>query len=181
MEILPDFPDGKRISSLNHHLIIRMAAFLFHWFPEHCLIFTLERVAGVFCFFVCAMFYCQGLWLSGLRLNLDVMCVSDGWRERKRCSPPLPPRRLLLPAVFHLEITKSSSVCQSSSQIWALKRSHLVQCSLEGWRIKQGWWWVTGFPSSLLWSSATESESEQWWGCLPGTNPRPVLNNTSKC
>ena len=88
MEILPDFSDGKRISSLNHHLIIRMAAFLFHWFPEHCLIFTLERVAGVFCCFVCAMFYCQGLWLPGLRLNLDVMCVCLMDDGRGRDAPP---------------------------------------------------------------------------------------------
>lgn len=141
--------DDKRISSSNHHMIIWVAAFLFHQFPEHCLIFTPPQNVGWCLFFaLSALFYCQRL--LAVWFIFKPRCHVRAWygiREKGNLSPS----HCLLPLpMFHSEITKSNSVCQSSSPIWALKRSHLVQDLPRRMEDKQGWGWVIGFPSSLL-------------------------------
>lgn len=94
MEILPDSLHDKRISSLNHHMIIWTAAFPFHWLSKHCLIFTLERVG--WCLFLCvcvrALFYCQRLpaiwFLLKPRCHVCAWCMT---REKEDYSSPLSP------------------------------------------------------------------------------------------
>ena len=68
---------------------------------------------------------------------LKLRCHMCAWWMMRE-GEMLASHHLLLPAVFHSEITKSNSVCQSSSQIWAPKRSHLVQAFPRGMESKTG-------------------------------------------
>ena len=100
-------------------------------------LFNFDTREGYWCllFLVCALFYHQGLRPSGLRLNLDVICVPDGWWERERCLP------LIISYSRLCFILRSPSQTQFVNQVpksELLKRSHLVQAFPRGMESKTG-------------------------------------------
>lgn len=138
MEILPD--SLLMIKELAHRITTWSSGsqlFFFTnfqnivWFLYHH-----RMLAGVFFFSLCVLFYCQRL--LAVWFIFKPRCHVHAWygiREKENLSPS----HCLLPlAMLHSEITKSNSVCQSSSPIRALKRSHLVQDLPRGMEDKTG-------------------------------------------